>query len=84
MPGFVPDTYLHGPNYAERVRIWSKYPEFWEGKEIRYAAEAEVVLLHGNETAGNAGAIAAAEVFRTPGPPPRLPIVTAGQQTAFK
>ena len=27
VPGFISDTYLHGPMYAYRVRYWSDFPE---------------------------------------------------------
>jgi hypothetical protein len=75
VPGFISDTYLHGPMYAYRVRFWSDYPEYWEGKETRYSAEAEIVMRLPYEVAGNPRAVEAASVFRVPGPPPVLPIL---------
>jgi hypothetical protein len=74
VPGFISDTYLHGPMYAYRVRYWSDYPEAWEGKETRYSAQADILMRLSYEVAGNPNAIEAASVFRIPGPPPLLPV----------
>jgi len=75
--GFVPDTYLHGPDYFNRARRWSNIPLAAEGIETRYVASAEVAMLRADEPPRNGVALSAVDVIRRLQPSPPLQIASA-------
>jgi hypothetical protein len=75
--GFIPDTYLHGPDYYNRARRWSNIPLAFEGIETNYSASAEIALLRADEVPGNVAALSAVEVIQRLQPSPPLAIASA-------
>jgi hypothetical protein len=74
--GFIPDTYLHGPDYFNRARRWSNIPLAAEGIETRYIASAEVAMLKADELPRNGAALSAVDVIRRLQPSPPLQIAS--------
>jgi hypothetical protein len=75
--GFIPDTYLHGPDYFNRARRWSSIPLAFEGLETNYIATAEIAMLRADEVPQNVAALSAVDVIRRLQPSPPLAIASA-------
>jgi hypothetical protein len=75
--GFIPDTYLHGPDYFNRARRWSNIPLAFEGIEASYLATAEIAMLRPDEAFGNVAALSAVDVIARVQPSPPLAIASA-------
>jgi hypothetical protein len=75
--GFIPDTYLHGPQYFNRARRWSNIPLAAEGIGTRYIASAEVAMLRAEQVRGDGAALAAVDVIRRLQPSPPVHIASA-------
>lgn len=77
IPGFIPDTYLHGPDYFNRARRWSSIPLAFEGLETNYVATAEIAMLTPDEARQNVAALSAVDVITGLQPSPPLAIASA-------
>jgi hypothetical protein len=75
--GFIPDAYLHGPDYFNRARRWSNIPLAFEGVETNYIATAEIAMLRADEVPQNVAALSAVDVIRRLQPSPPLVIASA-------
>lgn len=74
--GFVPDTYLHGPDYFNRARRYSNIPVAFEGVEVSYVTTAEITMLRTDEVPQNVAAVSAVDVIRGLQPSPPLAIAS--------
>jgi hypothetical protein len=77
IPGFIPDTYLHGPDYFNRARRWSNIPLAFEGLQMNYVATAEIAMLTPDEARQNVAALSAVGVIAGLQPSPPLAIASA-------
>ena len=75
--GFIPDAYLHGPDYFNRARHWSNIPLAFEGLETNYIATADIAMLRADEVPQNVAALSAVDVIRRLQPSPPLAIASA-------
>ena len=74
--GFIPDAYLHGPDYFNRARRWSHIPLAVEGLEANYTATAEIAMLRPDEATQNVAAVSAVGVIQGLQPSPPLMIAS--------
>lgn len=79
IPGFIPDTYLHGPDYFNRARRWSNIPLAAEGLQTNFIATAEIAMLRADEVPQNVAALSAVDVIRRLQPSPPLVIAQVAQ-----
>jgi hypothetical protein len=77
--GFIPDAYLHGPDYFNRARRWSNIPLALEGLQTNYIATAEIAMLRADEVPQNVAALSAVDVIRRLQPSPPLVIAQVAQ-----